>query len=219
MRVLKIHGLRGNIAFILILFGTIFLSSPCLVYGNNVLEEQSVNTIQVFIDNVNVNSLNADVRFSINLSGNRTDHNITLYVENTFVINENDTRSGNFFRILLHPETNLTLNNEIIGQTFIGEQKQTVRLFGEKQAYPFDAYMMNFTIRIPFESLNENNTYANAPYSSPIDWHQRESTLKTKVWHNEGYSYVNFQIIIDRASWDVSFLSYVYIPFLSFLVV
>lgn len=213
---MQVNIVEKGTRLIVFLF-TIFLISCPHCCAQNVLEEQGKNSVYVYIDNVNVNALNADIRLELFFWGPETGKNHSVHIYNKFSVSKNESRSGNTFGMEIYPETNLTLHEEIIGQTYHGKENINLKLFGEKQAYPYDSYMLNFTLEVPFDTLTKNNTKAYVPYSNPIHWHQRSENPEVTIKPNGETTNINFQVIIDRSSWDVSFLSYVYIPFFLFI--
>ena len=68
--------------------------------------------------------------------------------------------------------------------------------FGARNLYPYDSYMMNFTISISgYNNSKEDNTEVSI-ISWPLEWHQETELPKFNIKNTDTSSKINFQIII-----------------------
>lgn len=165
----------------------------------------------IFIKEVKLETSRTNIRIQSWIQGNSSSTNIKCFIKNDWIINEiNKTLHGGSESYWLNEKHSWTWNN-VTYRSYNNTSDFSFDLFGTKALYPYDSYMLNFTIRVfNFNLAYQDNTEISI-HVWPIEWSQRTINPEFIVNNREGYSDIIFQIIIDRVTWEKTFFEIYYI--------
>ncbi len=199
-----------KIIFVFFILASLFTSTNP-VYSQLIADgPNDYVSLYFFIDTVNSGNLRTEFRMETNVSLNTTKEKLPIFIENRWINEEydiNKLKNETEYYVYLKEED----DSDII--QFYSEQTLWMSLFGDKSTYPYDSYKLDLSVRLPFTGLTENKVSVFVPSCSPTEWDQRSETLDFTLDEDNDYSYVKFQIILDRATFDRTLFDYLFIPF------
>jgi len=165
--------------------------------------------MEVFIKDINLESMESNVRIHSYLTTNSTYIYIYSNIRNEWHIkSSNQTLYGNGYIMPLNGTSNFISNN-VTYTNYFNMTDLKFRFFGDKGLYPYDSYMLNFTINFIGYTPAINSTNINV-YTWPSGWTSRNFHPSVIISKYKDYSELNFKIYLDRTSWEVQFFNLFY---------
>jgi len=192
-----------NLVFFLVILCTIYLSIDSCRAESQV--EPSF-ILRVIINKIDWEKFVADVNVTVSISALPYNlSSIGCWVQNYFdyiVDNESRRLYGGTIDITIKQTGNWTHN----GKTYYkywGERNGKLKLFGKPELYPYDSYLINLTLMIPYFDIKNESMFSVSSYFRDENWFRE--TKPAKVYFKD-WAHINYKVYIRRQPWTYSYL-------------